>query len=105
MSRSGSYTRAAHEERGMSEIAQTTGAVTAAEMAQLAMGLIDPGQKPALQLAVVDQKVLERQEAGQVRVVEHERDVIRADRLPGVQTDQDIAALEPGPGRRALRVD
>src|SRR5262245_31655727 len=56
--------------------------------------LLHRGQEALAKLAVADEVVLHRREGGQVGVVQHKANVVRSDRLPLVQADQDVATCE-----------
>src|SRR5262249_59044261 len=59
----------------------------------------------AADLAAADDVEAERVEAGQVGVAQHIRDIVKRQRLPLVQADEDVAAADAGPGGGAVRLD
>src|SRR5262245_44811980 len=78
--------------------------VRGANVTKLAL-VADLPEHSAADLAAADQEELQRAEARQVGVVQDPLDVVGVERLDLVQTDEDVAALDPGPGRGAVRVE
>src|SRR5689334_2357427 len=65
----------------------------------------DRPEHAAADLAAADQEELQRAEAREIGVVKHPLDVVGVEGLELVQANEDVAALDAGLGRRALRVD